>query len=375
METTVNTKELISALKQCESVAGKRTTMPILAYTKLTLDEGAIRFDATDFETAISLTIPAEVAPDYRGKQFCVMPNLWRSLTGETTSIRLLDKGKVAFDSLEVTSESADEYPSTYTDRDWLKESTEIRFPNVISRINSVSYAASKDLTRYSLNSVCLEQKHGTQVAIGCDGRRLAYDETLPSEVQAEDYEYLIPLGTAKTLSKYSDIKDSFKVIKEYSRTIVRFSIPGGHIACNVVDGNYPDWRQVLPKEAYSVTFDAKALLDTLKPLAVIKPDKLNSKGKRSTYKDIALKVEHNCTETSFEAKNSERTLKVSCPSGNERAPKDPIGISLNYLKDALQGYKGKVSLGYSDSAALGPIGLSIESSNVRSVIMPIRFE
>jgi DNA polymerase III sliding clamp (beta) subunit (PCNA family) len=111
-------------------------------------------------------------------------------------------------------------------------ECTGKRFPIPGDAIARVLPAVSTDESRYTLNGVFLEKGH----AVTTDGRRM-----MAVEIEGPETSLILPTASAKILS--GENGEMMADGRKFSATGDGWSIGG-----KVIEGNYPNWRQVMPK-------------------------------------------------------------------------------------------------------------------------------
>jgi hypothetical protein len=130
---------------------------------------------------------------------------------------------------------------------------TEFRIP--WSTIKAVSLFSSKDETRYVLKGVRIEVKNGRVVAVATDGRRLLcikadveFDK--PYEGEAN---FTIPLEIIERVRPTSRIEFNTVIRFNGDTRMIRVTdaVDGMAISKKAIEGNYPNWRQVIPKGEY----------------------------------------------------------------------------------------------------------------------------
>lgn len=123
---------------------------------------------------------------------------------------------------------------------------------------DALTVCISKEETRYYLNGVCIENtaKEGL-IAIATDGHRLGQLKLAPLDIDAisaapvaDEFTYILPVDAVTWLGKlparYTDVH---LVQFDFSETKVTLSLLPTVMSAtfNLIDGNFPDWRRVIP--------------------------------------------------------------------------------------------------------------------------------
>jgi DNA polymerase III sliding clamp (beta) subunit (PCNA family) len=111
----------------------------------------------------------------------------------------------------------------------------------VVAHILEASECASADETRYIMNGVCLEKDR----IVATDGRRLIVIED--DNLNKGDRPFIIPSATCKLLKRVQKFLPDIITVKEDER-IMKIETNKLTFVSKLVEGNFPNWRQVVPK-------------------------------------------------------------------------------------------------------------------------------
>jgi DNA polymerase-3 subunit beta len=112
--------------------------------------------------------------------------------------------------------------------------------------LKRVSFAMSRDETRYVLNGTLWVVRNKTLRLVATDGRRLATVECAVA-AEGEKHEEIIPVKTINELGKI--LKDNGEVKIIFTEHQTAFELDGTTIISRLIEGEYPNYEQVLPKE------------------------------------------------------------------------------------------------------------------------------
>jgi DNA polymerase-3 subunit beta len=135
---------------------------------------------------------------------------------------------------------------------------------------NLTVYAAARETTRYAINGLLLEVKGNKMVMVGTDGRRLArVITTLGAKVENE-ISSIIPARTIQMLTRIATDGDSMVNIRIMENQVA-FEVNGILLVTSVIDGRYPSYDAVIPKESTAkLKVDRLALLSALRRAALL---------------------------------------------------------------------------------------------------------
>ena len=181
------------------------------------------------------------------------------------------------------------------------QHSYELPPQELLNMLRSVSYAQSTDENRYILNSVFFNFSEGKLTLVATDGKRMALiarDMKIDNE---DEGSIILP---AKTVSELEKLLGQGKVVKiSFNDRQVAFDIEVGddsienglvgsiYLVSKIVEGSYPNYKQVIPKEAEQrIKIDRELMLETINRIAIMTNDKQNS---------VKLKMSENRLEVS----------------------------------------------------------------------------
>lgn len=102
--------------------------------------------------------------------------------------------------------------------------------------------------TRYYLNGVCLDEGH----MVATDGHRMG---VFPVALSAAEMGR--PIITTNTVALLAALAPAKAVRLDTGRQAMRFTLPGMTLTAKLIDGNYPDWRRVVPDTASAIEIRA----------------------------------------------------------------------------------------------------------------------
>ena len=257
MKVTIERSALVKALGHVQSVVERRNTIPILANVLLQADGGALNLTATDLDIEISESAPADVAtPGAATASALTLYEIDRRLP-DGAQVRLemsqeegrlkVAAGRSDF-ALAVLPE--EDFPTLATDD--LGESFPIPTEDLKRLFVKARFAMSQEETRYYLNGVYLHPVTETEApvyrAAATDGHRLArVDTPLPPGAQNAPG-VIVPRKAVTELVRLLDDADD-TVDVAVSSTKIRFGFGAGRLTSKLVDGTFPDYERVIPKE------------------------------------------------------------------------------------------------------------------------------
>ena len=373
MEMKMGVQELARALARSQGIAEKKSTMPILSHVLLEVQKsGELTVSATDLDVAVQGQHRCEsVAKE--GKVAVPARNLFeivKALPETTASLR-----KTQNNYLEVRSGSAEfrivglpaeDFPTL--PKPEKVPFVEIDAATMLGLIERTAFAVSTDETRYNLNGVFFEPQGGKLRLVATDGHRLALAEAdVPGDFKLKKGVILPKKGLFELKKLLAEAveggeeKPAAELGFVESSAVVRRA--GVTLVMRLIEGTFPDYRQVIPKAGEKHLKVGRArLLETLRRISLLASDKSH-----------AVKLDL--------GKGNLRVLSQNPDLGEGKEDVtveyqgDPLKIGFNarYLIDVLQVLGAEdVSLELADDLSPGvlrPVG----EEGYTAVIMPMR--
>jgi DNA polymerase-3 subunit beta len=255
MKLTIARDQFLSGLQAVQNVVGTRTTLPILSNVLLRAETGKLELTATDLDVTVSCAVPAEVA----GPGATTLPakrlfSIVRELSVGDIEVEVDDKNDCSLavgpSFFKLRGLPAEEFPPVPA----FEDQPRITLPQdkVKGMLRRTAFAVSVDEARYVLNGLFFSLKEHKLTMVATDGRRLALtDEEV--EVEAEKHaEFIIPSKGLAELTRLLQDKGQVEVTFTENQAAFTLSDEKGSkvvVITKLVDGTYPNYRQVIPAE------------------------------------------------------------------------------------------------------------------------------
>jgi DNA polymerase III subunit beta len=276
MKVAVPTADLAEALRKVLSVVTSRSTLPVLGNVLLSARSGELALSTTDLEVSITTAMAAEVSREgdatLMGRK---LGQLVGTLSGDTVTIEIdenmassISCGSARFRLLGL---NAAEFPKEAP----FTAQRELSFPGgeFTKVLRKIAYAVSADQTRYVLNGILLSVKEGVFTAVATDGRRLALvEKNLEEGYSGATGDAILPIKVVKELQRL--LTGDEDVIIKVSDTRASFSVGKTVLTSKLVEGTYPNYRQVIPSAfSNSVSMPREQLIRVLDRVSVVVSD------------------------------------------------------------------------------------------------------
>jgi len=284
MNLTISKEQIINGLQAVQNVVSTRTTLPILSNVLLRAEGDRLEFTATDLDVTIACGVEAKI--NKAGASTVPVKKLFgivRELTNQEIELEVDEKNictvRCGSSFYKINGLSADEFPPLPK----FKEDKKVVLPQETLKgmMKKTSFAISTDESRYVLNGIYLSLKDHKMTMVATDGRRLALvDEELDIADKSQG-EFIVPAKTVNELNRllqdkgeaeirYAENQASFTLKDEKGSSIL--------IVTKLIEGNYPNYRQVIPSETKErVTLMREEFLHALRRAEIMTSEKSNS--------------------------------------------------------------------------------------------------
>jgi DNA polymerase-3 subunit beta len=374
MELQIGIDEFSRALYRAQGIVEKKSTMPILASVLLEATQGEgggrLRVSAFDLEIGVTGTHPAEVnrtgSVALKHKELYdivrALPEKWVVLRREANNRVRLSSGAAEFN---IVGQPAEDYPP-------FPRAEKVSFVQVdptalLEMIEKTQFAISADETRHNLNGVFFETGEGDVRMVATDGHRLSLVQRRLDGQFNLKRGVIVPRKGLFELRRLLSEDQTGVCELGFTETSGVFRRGDVTMVMRLIDGTFPDYQQVIPKEAdRTVTVDRPRLLDTLKRMSLLSSDR-STNAVRLELQEGSLKVTSQNPDLG--------DAKEEIPVTYQGQPLQ-IGFNARYLMDVLQvvdSEQMKVEL--CDELSPGVLKPAGDSGGARytAVIMPMR--
>lgn len=257
MKLTIERAALLKALGHVQSVVERRNTIPILSNVLMSASNGQVAFSATDLDMEISDATPAQVegpgqitAPAHTlyeiVRKIPEGADVSLSYTGDDPRLQV-QAGRSRF-NLPVLP--AGDFPMMSSDG--LSTPISIDTNELVRLIDKTRFAISTEETRYYLNGLYLhavvEDGQPKLRAVATDGRRLALAEMPAPDGFSGAPGVIIPRKTINEARRLLD--DAGETVEMgVSAQKVRFGLDHAAMTSKVIDGSFPPYERVIPRD------------------------------------------------------------------------------------------------------------------------------
>ena len=359
-------EKLLSTLQSVSGIVERRHTLPILANVLIRKTGDQLQLTTSDLE--IQIRTGAQMDGDTGNFTTTVgarkLIDILRTMpSDQTVSIEssasklILKGGKSRFtlqtlpaEDFPLVQEAANFGPVFSVPQKTLKE-----------LLAQVSFAMAVHDIRYYLNGILFVAEGKTLSLVATDGHRLAFSSA-QLDVEVPKQEVILPRKTVIEMQRLlSDSEGQIEM--QFAGNQAKFSFGGMEFVTKLVEGKFPDYNRVIPKNHKNIiTLGRAALLATLQRTAILTSEKF--KGVRLNIEPGTLRVASN---------NAEQEEAVDELDIDYAGDAIEIGFNVTYLIDALGNMPQemvRLELSDSNSSALFTIP---DNATFKYVVMPMR--
>jgi DNA polymerase-3 subunit beta len=358
---------LLEALQSVAGIVERRHTLPILANVLLRKNGGTVEFTTSDLE--IQVRTNAELGGDAGQLSTTVgarkLIDILRSLPADQVVTLTANQNKLTLQGgksrFTLQTLPADDFPLVNESVDF---GPTFAVPQKTLRglINQVHFAMAVHDIRYYLNGILFIAEGKTLTLVATDGHRLALGQAqLESDVPSKQ-EVILPRKTVLELQRL--LKDEDTAIEmRFANNQAKFNFSGMEFVTKLVEGKFPDYNRVIPKNhKNSVTLGRAPLLASLQRAAILTSEKF--KGVRVNIEPGVLRI------ASSNAEQEEAKEELEVDYGGDAIE---IGFNVTYLIDVLANSShDMVKLELQDSSASALFSVP-DQPGFKYVVMPMR--
>jgi DNA polymerase-3 subunit beta len=332
MNLTISKEQIIAGLQAVQNVVSTRTTLPILSNVLLRAEGGQVELIATDLDVTVACKVDAKVAkPGATTIPVKKFFGIVRELSGGDIELETDDKNVTSISSgssyFKVHGLGADEFPPQTKFKD--EKKVTLQQATVKAMLKKTSYAVSTDESRYVLNGIFISLKDHKMTLVATDGRRLALVDEEVEMAENAGGEFIVPAKAVNELNRLLQDKGTVDLVFGENQASFTLKDEKGQsilLITKLIEGNYPNYRQVIPGEAKErIPLVREELMGALRRAEIMTSEKANS------VKMAFGKNQLSITANSPEVGEARETMAINY-KGKELA----IAFNPRYLIDPL---------------------------------------
>jgi DNA polymerase-3 subunit beta len=266
MKVTVLQENLARGLSIVSRAVSPRSTLPVLSNILIASDEGRLRLSATNLELGITCWIAARI--DEEGSTTVparTFADLVNTLPGDQVQLTLDVKTqnlhiKGGSSNNDVKCIDAQEFPPLPTPE--MEGAVPLNVVDFKEMIHQVAFAASTDEARPVLMGVLMNVDKDNVTMVAADGFRLSVRKAQLSQPAPHSLNVIIPARALNELARVAgDGEEPIYMVVPKNRGQVIFRVKDVEVVSQLIDGTFPDYQQIIPRNYKSRTLISTAAL------------------------------------------------------------------------------------------------------------------
>lgn len=366
MQFVINRDALLKPLQMVSGAIERRHNLPILSNVLLDVSSDNLSLTGTDLEVELvastaqlqvqipgRITVPAKKLLDIC-RSLPENSDIAVQLQGESC---VLSCGKTKF---TLSTLSAAEYPNLES---WQGEvELSLSRQQLRKLLDDTAFSMANQDVRYYLNGLLFEVDNGTLTAVATDGHRLAMSTLALPAVAGQQKQIIIPRkGVLEIMRLLAN--DEQLISLSLGQNHIRLSDSSFSFSSKLIDGRFPDYRRVLPRNSTKlVTAHRSVLKDACTRASILSNEKY--RGVRFTLSPSELQIVANNPEH----EQAEEVIEVEYQGDNLE-----IGFNVGYLLDVLNTLSTDLVILHLNDSNSSALLEGVGNEGAAYVVMPMR--
>jgi len=333
MKFSIPKSKLFSCVQIVMNAVPTRTTLPVLSNLLLEVIDSKLKIAATDLDVSVITTIPITATK----KDAITIPartfyDILRELPESDVDVQVTENRmelKADRGVYKLSGIPAEEYPKLPAVN--LAKEIKMSESELVGMIKKTIFSVSTDETRPALNGVLWQTSTSHMRMVATDGHRLAKISYKNTKLKGLHEDIIIPPKVLNLLTKLSEGEDK-QIGVIFGENSIIFNLEDTILASRLIEGPYPNFEQVIPKDSDKKLVINKELLNSAVRRMSILANTLTHQVKFSLKKDM-LELSSVNFDLGGEAKES-----VPCSYVGEPLV---IGYNASYVLDVLKQMDG----------------------------------
>src|SRR5258706_209488 len=374
MKVTVLQENLARGLSTVSRAVSPRSTLPVLSNILIATDEGRLRLSATNLELGItcwiaarideegSTTVPARTFADLVN----ALPNDQVQLTLNLKSQSLHVKGGTSNNDIKCID--AQEFPPLPVPE--MDGAIQLNVADFKEMIQQVAFSASTDEARPVLMGVLMNVEKDKVIMAAADGFRLSVRKAVLSNPAQHPINVIIPARALNELARVAtDSEAPIYMAVPKNPSQVLFRVKDVEVVSQLIDGTFPDYQQIIPRN-----YKSRTLVSTASLLKACKQAEIFAReGSNVARLDIKQsKGEMQPSEVEISATSEETGKNETIGEATVDGGSGLIAFNVQFLREALEVIRTP-NVALETSAANAPgVVKPVGDENFLHVIMPM---
>jgi len=277
MKFTISQEAFAEGLQNAVSAVNARSTLPILSNVLLQTSDDELVLTSTDLDFTVRTRVPAKIGKSgsttLPAKRLSTLvkdlPKTDIEVEVDAKSLATMKSGAGVY---KIFGMPEAEFPGLPAFEDAVE--FKLKASDLRDGLRKTHYAISLDETRYVLNGIFFSFKSDKLTLVATDGRRLALAEVNDLEIPpSQEREFIVRTKAITELMRA--LADDGEVVIRLAQNLVQFDCGPTTLVSKLVEGNYPNYVQVIPTKVNErVTVEREALLNAVRRVSLLNNEK-----------------------------------------------------------------------------------------------------
>lgn len=335
MKFTCTKENLYRGLSVVNHLAGKNTTLPILNNVLLKAENGLLELSTTNLEVGVKCQVRGKIDED---GAFTAQARLL------TDYVNLLPSDAVNLEAKEtelhvscqqfktkIKGVTAEDFPLIASISP--KGSLQLSLTGFKEALAQSLFAVAMDETRPEISGLLFQLKGEHLILAATDSFRLAERKIELPQAQTDEVKFIVPFRTLQELNRILSEDEGEDILTiSWTENQVGFSFSGIELISRLIEGQYPDYQQIIPTNFKSeVVFDTKECIQLVKSAALFC---------RAGINDIQFSIDANAGTLEVTAANTQVGENKAGMAAEITGETNEIVFNYRYVLDGLQNIK-----------------------------------
>ncbi len=366
MKIICTQENLNKGLNLVSHIANKNSNLPILNNVLFKANKDGLTLITTDLEIGIKVFVRSKVVEEGDFTIDAKLLNNYVSLLPKENIDLNLNEGsleiKSANQETSIKGLDAEDFPLIPE----IEKTNEVLIPaaDLKKALNQVLFSASLDSSRIEINAVNFNFYKENLTLVATDSYRLA-EKKIKINNQSKEANLIIPLKTLQELNRIIAEQPGEDLKLYFNENQILFVFDGVELVSRVIDGHYPDYKQIIPSSFVTkVKCDLNKLIPAIKAVSLFCKQGIN---------DIKLSFEEKSGEIIISTASSYTGNSIARIPAEIKGENNDIVFNYRYLLDGLNNIdSSQVYLQLNNNASPGLVQPG-DNQEYIYLIMPIR--
>ena len=375
MKATITQDNFSKALNYVSKTISSNPSIPVLSNVLIEIQKDEVKLSTTDLELGVSTRIGADVKKEGRTTVNAkTLAEFVNSLAEGKIDLELKEKifiVKNESNSAEFNTVDADEFPPLPKAKD--KASYKVQAIPFADSLNKVIFSAAQDDSRPVLTGILFEATTKKLTMVAVDGFRLSKKVVDIQRDSKKEFSYIVPARALGELARIAhDLEDDEEVIESYllnDKNQMIFKLRDVEISTRLIEGEFPEYQQILPKETkHKLSIDKDGLERTIRVVSIFARSAVGNKA------IFEIEPTDNIIRLSAQVADvgeNESSVEIHDVQGS----KLKTGYNIRFLQDMINAIEGE-EIAFETNGVTAPgVFRDKDDKDFLHVIMPMRLD